>query len=78
MCLAGKRRNTLKISSLKEIIRLLAAIPSDENIKTIFREWQRDELHRDVRIAILISAMRLLKVKIIILFPSRFSCMSLC
>jgi hypothetical protein len=63
LCLSGKRRQQLKISSYKEIIRLLASTPTDEHLNTILHEWKRPDLHRDVRIAILTSAMGFLKSK---------------
>lgn len=54
MMLTGKRRTLLKITAYKELIRLLSATPSDEHVKMILHEWNREEIHRDVRISILL------------------------
>eukprot|EP01125_Pyxidicula_operculata_P020651 TRINITY_DN7677_c0_g2_i1.p1 TRINITY_DN7677_c0_g2~~TRINITY_DN7677_c0_g2_i1.p1 ORF type:complete len:2702 (-),score=655.08 TRINITY_DN7677_c0_g2_i1:38-8143(-) len=60
LLLTGERRNGLKITSYKEIIRLLASSPTDRNVATILHEWTRKELHRDVRISILRAAFKFL------------------
>jgi hypothetical protein len=57
MLLTGKRRNVLKITAYKEIIRLLMAEPTEEHLKIIRHEWDREEVHRDVRITMLQTAM---------------------
>eukprot|EP00026_Physarum_polycephalum_P000098 Phypoly_transcript_00098.p1 GENE.Phypoly_transcript_00098~~Phypoly_transcript_00098.p1 ORF type:complete len:2137 (+),score=447.21 Phypoly_transcript_00098:354-6764(+) len=63
LCLTGKLRQQLKVSSYKEIIRLLASIPTDEHLDIILREWKRPDLHRDLRIAVIVSAMQFLHSK---------------
>jgi hypothetical protein len=57
MLLTGKRRTVLKITAYKEIIRLLMAEPTEEHLKIIRHEWDREEVHRDVRITMLQTAM---------------------
>ncbi len=52
LVLSGKRRESLKVTAYKEVIRLLASIPSEKHIKMIAKEWSRPNLHRDVKIAI--------------------------
>ncbi len=63
MLLTGKARNSLKVTAYKELIRLLAKTPTDQHVQMILHEWNRAELHRDVRIAILGSAFEFLASK---------------
>ena len=57
LLLTGKRRTALKITAYKEVIRLLVAKPSEEHMNIIAHEWDRNEVHRDVRIAIIKGAL---------------------
>lgn len=61
LILSGKSRQSLKVTTNKEVVRLLMKSPSDDNLKLVLRELRRKELHRDVRIAILQSSLRLLR-----------------
>lgn len=63
MLLTGKARNMLKVTAYKELIRLLAKTPTDQHVQMILHEWNRAELHRDVRIAILGCAFEFLASK---------------
>jgi hypothetical protein len=45
-----------------QVIRMLSARPTQDNVKMILHEWKRKELHRDVRIAIIQIAIRFLDV----------------
>jgi hypothetical protein len=58
--LTGKRRNSLKVTAYKEVLRLLAGDGSEVNQASILHEWNRDEVHRDVRIAMITIALRFL------------------
>eukprot|EP01126_Amoeba_proteus_P052784 TRINITY_DN6404_c0_g1_i5.p1 TRINITY_DN6404_c0_g1~~TRINITY_DN6404_c0_g1_i5.p1 ORF type:complete len:1309 (-),score=267.46 TRINITY_DN6404_c0_g1_i5:119-4045(-) len=60
LVLSGKRREGLKITAYKEMIRILASVPTSKHISMIEREWDRKELHRDVRIAIIKAGFALL------------------
>jgi len=60
--LSGKRRHALKVTFYKQIIRLLASMPSQRHVRMILFEWRRDQLHRDVRIAILHVAFQFLEM----------------
>ena len=65
--LTGKRRLALKITAYKEILRLLASGTASNTkngaagVKMIMYEWNRKDLHRDVRIAIIQMAFNFLK-----------------
>jgi hypothetical protein len=63
MLLTGKARNMLKVTAYKELIRLLSKTPTDQHVQMILHEWNRAELHRDVRIAILGCAFEFLASK---------------
>jgi hypothetical protein len=54
--LTGKRRNALKVTAYKEVIRLLVARPTRKHMAMVLHEWDRNALHRDVRIAIVQAA----------------------
>lgn len=56
LVLSGKRREGLKVTVYKEMIRLLASMPTSKHISMIETEWKRKELHRDVRITIIKAA----------------------
>jgi hypothetical protein len=60
LMLTGKRRLALKVTAFKEIIRMLMKEPSKEHLEIIKHEWNRSELHRDVRIVILTMALHAL------------------
>ncbi len=45
------------MTAYKEVIRLLTAQPTEPHIEMIMHEWNRAELHRDVRIVILQAAI---------------------
>jgi hypothetical protein len=62
----------LKITAYKEILRLLAQMPTDINIQLIMHEWNRKELHRDVNIAIIRTAFST-KILVSILILLRFA-----
>lgn len=59
--LTGKSRHQLKVTAYKEIMRLLTASPTTENIEIVLHEWNRKELHRDVAITIIQCAFAFLK-----------------
>lgn len=59
--LTGKNRHQLKVTAYKEIMRLLTASPTTENIEIVLHEWSRKELHRDVAITIIQCAFAFLK-----------------
>jgi hypothetical protein len=61
LMLTGKRRNLLKITTYKQIVRLLMAQPIPENLSILVREWKRKDLHRDVRITMLQLGLQLLQ-----------------
>ncbi len=61
LMLTGKRRNLLKITTYKQIVRLLMAQPIPENLAILVREWKRKDLHRDVRITMLQLGLQLLQ-----------------
>jgi hypothetical protein len=44
--LSGRRREALKVTAYKEMIRLLSSMPSSKHISMIETEWKRKELHR--------------------------------
>jgi hypothetical protein len=46
LVLSGKRREGLKVTAYKEMIRLLASMPTSKHISMIETEWKRKELHR--------------------------------
>lgn len=50
------------MTAYKEVIRLLENSPTDEHLKMILTEWQRDHLHRDVRIVIINAAVNFLRL----------------
>eukprot|EP01090_Pellita_catalonica_P001848 TRINITY_DN11576_c0_g1_i1.p1 TRINITY_DN11576_c0_g1~~TRINITY_DN11576_c0_g1_i1.p1 ORF type:complete len:968 (+),score=177.26 TRINITY_DN11576_c0_g1_i1:336-2906(+) len=56
-----KRRQTIKITAYKEIIRLLASRPIPAHIDLIKTEWRRKGTHRDVMVTIVQQAVRLLR-----------------
>jgi len=53
MLLTGKARHLLKITSYKEILRLLIRDPTEAHLKMIKHEWDREEVHRDIRVTII-------------------------
>jgi len=59
--LTGKRRNVLKVTAYKEAMRLIASHRCATNTAMLLHEWQRAELHRDVRITIIQIAIQYLK-----------------
>jgi hypothetical protein len=59
--LSGERRHAMKVTAYKQVIRMLASKPTNENIEMIVFEWKRKELHRDVRLAILKAALEFAK-----------------
>jgi len=61
LVLTGKRREGLKVTAYKAMINLLAQNPTAKHIGMIEHEWNRQELHRDVRIQIVKSAFVFLK-----------------
>jgi len=61
--LTGKRRNVLKVTAYKEAMRLIASHRCATNTAMLLHEWQRAELHRDVRITIIQIAIQYLKYK---------------
>ena len=53
------RREKLKITVYKEVLRLLCKFYVDRDCSILKNEWSKEELHRDVRIAVIHSAGRL-------------------
>eukprot|EP01125_Pyxidicula_operculata_P011544 TRINITY_DN3779_c0_g1_i1.p1 TRINITY_DN3779_c0_g1~~TRINITY_DN3779_c0_g1_i1.p1 ORF type:complete len:2107 (-),score=549.17 TRINITY_DN3779_c0_g1_i1:67-5526(-) len=62
LVLQGKRRENLKVTAYKEVVRLLSESLTSTHIDMIEREWNRKELHRDVRIVVIRAAFLLLKL----------------
>eukprot|EP00897_Mesotaenium_endlicherianum_P000332 jgi/Mesen1/1029/ME000121S00099 len=58
--LHGTRRRSLKVNVHKEIVRVLAGSGQLHSAELLLREWRRMRLHRDVRVAVLQSAARML------------------
>eukprot|EP01092_Planopodium_desertum_P009918 TRINITY_DN4336_c0_g1_i2.p1 TRINITY_DN4336_c0_g1~~TRINITY_DN4336_c0_g1_i2.p1 ORF type:complete len:843 (+),score=135.35 TRINITY_DN4336_c0_g1_i2:505-3033(+) len=53
-------RLKMKVTSYKEIIRLLSKNPTRSNLDLILKEWQRKHVHRDIRLTILTAAFQFL------------------
>ncbi len=49
-----------QVTTYKEIIRLLVGQPTEQHIQMILHEWNRAEVHRDVKIAIIQAAIAFL------------------
>lgn len=64
LMLTGKRRFALKVTAFKEIIRMLMKEPSKEHLEIIKHEWNRPELHRDIRVVILTMALHALTLSV--------------
>jgi len=58
--LSGRRRDVLKVTAYKELLRILGGRPTPKHIDMLSHEWQRKELHRDVKITIIQVAIKLL------------------
>ncbi|MFL5348536.1 MAG: hypothetical protein ACJ8AT_27385 [Hyalangium sp.] len=56
-------REKLKVTVQKEAVRLLGAFRSTHSLALLRQQWERPQLHRDVRIAVGHAARRLLDVE---------------
>eukprot|EP00808_Paulinella_micropora_P023853 g81078.t1 len=61
LVLTGQRRTALKVTAYKAVLRLVAKKVSAKSVAMILHEWNREELHRDVRITIIQMAISFLK-----------------
>ena len=46
LVLSGDRQRNLKVTAYKELIRILASVPTAKHIDMIQYEWNRKEVHR--------------------------------
>ena len=51
------RSKGIKVTVMKQFLRVLIDAGSDRSLKMIVKLWMREEVHRDIRIAILVGAL---------------------
>ena len=74
-CLSGTRRHAMKVTAYKQMIRMLVDRPKfKQHIRLLQREWNRDLLHRDVRLVIVSSVFKLLNMKDALTSSGRYFC----